>query len=187
MWWIQIPKKILNKNLFNFLIKQTTYIYARDFETVDELKKYWYKNTEFFMDTAYFAYDWELTTKNKQVKYIVVNINKNGEKFLDEILEDLNHYAKKWYHIYYAPVSKWSNPEYNDTKYYNILSRSLNLEILDWENDFKTFVEVIKWAEIVVSTRLHLFLIASFLGVKTKVYPYQKKIIKMQEVLKKKL
>jgi polysaccharide pyruvyl transferase WcaK-like protein len=55
---------------------------------------------------------------------------------------------------------------------------------LDWEDDFDKFTEKLANAEIVISTRLHLFLISSFLGVRTKVYPYQKKILKMQEVLR---
>ena len=59
------------------------------------------------------------------------------------------------------------------------------MEILDREHDFASFVKVIQGAEIVISTRLHLFLMASFMGVKTKVYPYQKKILKMQKVLEK--
>jgi hypothetical protein len=32
---------------------------------------------------------------------------------------------------------------------------------------------------------LHLYLIASFLGCNTKVYPYQRKILKMQKVIDK--
>jgi polysaccharide pyruvyl transferase WcaK-like protein len=55
---------------------------------------------------------------------------------------------------------------------------------LDWEENFDKFAEKLANAEVVISTRLHLFLISSFLGVRTKVYPYQKKILKMQEVLR---
>jgi polysaccharide pyruvyl transferase WcaK-like protein len=58
------------------------------------------------------------------------------------------------------------------------------LEILDREHNFEDFVKKIANAELVISTRLHLFLISSFLGVRTKVYPYQKKILKMQEVVR---
>lgn len=195
MWWIQIPKKNLNKKLFTFLLKRTTHIYARDFETIDELKKYGYSDVEFFMDTAYFAYDRFLSpnpspSEKGAFKYIVVNINKNGAKFMDEIVRDVQHYLEKWYHVYYVPVSKGNNAEYNDSKYYGILKNTLSfnnqhskLSILDWEWDFPTFLEVLKGAEIVISTRLHLFLVASFLGLQTKVYPYQKKILKMQKVL----
>lgn len=183
MGWIQIPKKNLNLKLFKELLKHTTHIYARDLETVDNLKSFGYKNVEFFMDTAYFARDWPVKSQWR-AKYIVVNVNKNGEHFLDEIAQDIENYAKKWYHIYYVPVSKGKNSEYNDIKYYEILKKNFKMEILDREHDFAGFVDVVKWAEIVISTRLHLFLVASFMGVKTKVYPYQKKILKMQKVLK---
>ena len=57
-------------------------------------------------------------------------------------------------------------------------------EILDREEDFEKFAIKISKAEIVISTRLHLFLISSFLGIRTKVYPYQKKILKMQEMVR---
>lgn len=185
MGGIQIPKKNLNVKLFNYLLKKTLHIYARDLETVDTLKNYGYPYVDFFMDTAYYARDWT-KVKNTlgRAKYIVVNINKNGEKFLDTIIQDIQQYAKKWYHVYYVPVGKGGQAEYNDGKYYDILKYNTHIKLLDREHDFATFLEVITWAEIVISTRLHLFLIASFLGVKTKVYPYQKKIIKMQKVLK---
>jgi exopolysaccharide biosynthesis predicted pyruvyltransferase EpsI len=59
-----------------------------------------------------------------------------------------------------------------------------SFEVLDWENDFDNFIKKLAKAELVISTRLHLFLISSFVGTKTKVYPYQKKILKMQDVIK---
>ncbi len=188
MGWIQIPKKNLNLMLFKELLKHVKHIYARDFETIDALKTYGYDNIDFFMDTAYFAWDWKSTKKSgsqSTKKYIIVNVNKNGEQFLENIIQDIKSYIKKWYHIYYVPVSKGNSLEYDDKKYYNQLKQHISLELLDWEHDIKTFFEVLCWAEITISTRLHLFLIASFLGVETKVYPYQKKILKMQNVLEK--
>ena len=56
--------------------------------------------------------------------------------------------------------------------------------LLDREEDFTSFIKTLAQAHMVISSRLHLFLIASFLEVPTKVYPYQKKIIKMQNTLK---
>jgi len=55
--------------------------------------------------------------------------------------------------------------------------------ILDREEDFENFIKILAQAQIVISSRLHLFLIASFLEIPTKVYPYQKKILKMQKTL----
>ena len=82
-----------------------------------------------------------------------------------------------------------ANKEYSDIFYYHKLKTSLKLEaenvtLLEWKSDFNAFVEKIANAKIVISTRLHLFLIASFLRVPTKVYPYQRKILKMQNTLK---
>lgn len=168
------------------MLKNTAKIYARDFETVDELKEYWFDNVEFFMDTAYFAWDWDNLNglprwhSQWQKKYIIVNVNKNWESFLENIIKDVQWYVQQWYEVYYVPVSKGKNEEYSDIKY---TKRIPEAQIIDWENDFKKFVNIVAWAEIVISTRLHLFLLASFVGVETKVYPYQRKISKMQKVL----
>jgi polysaccharide pyruvyl transferase WcaK-like protein len=190
MWWIQIPKKEINKWLFDFLLKKVERIYARDNECTNELKKYWFKNVELFMDTAYFAYDrslqhWSIKTVKRN--YIVVNLNKNAEKFLDEIIEDIKWYSNKGYDVYFVPVSNWINEEYNDIRYLDKIKKKLkakNINILEREDDFENFLKIAKWAEIVFTWRLHLFMIARFLWVNVKVYPYQKKILKMQEVLK---
>ncbi|MBO4516996.1 hypothetical protein J5751_06315 [bacterium] len=46
------------------------------------------------MDTSYFAYDWKtVNEKNIRQKYIVVNVNKNGEQFLDDIIKDVQYYV----------------------------------------------------------------------------------------------
>jgi exopolysaccharide biosynthesis predicted pyruvyltransferase EpsI len=66
---------------------------------------------------------------------------------------------------------------------YRLKNEASSLKLLRREADFKHFADKVANAEIVISTRLHLFLIASFLKVKTKVYPYQRKILKMQKVI----
>lgn len=139
------------------------------------------------MDTAYFSYDWDNLDRSPswhskwQEKYIVVNVNKNGEKYLEDIQKDVEEYVNQWYKIYYIPMSKGKNDEYDDIRY---IKNIPDAKLLDWENDPKKTINIIAWADIVISTRLHLFLLASFLGAKTKVYPYQRKILKMQKVLK---
>ena len=189
MWGIQVPKQKKNKRLFNYLMKKVNYVYARDLESVYELKKYGFENAEFFMDTSYFAYDWKsVNEKNIRQKYIVVNVNKNWEQFLDDIIHDVQYYLDEWYRILYVPVAKWKTDQYSDSYYFKKIKSACKkedkFEILDWEENFWKFAEKLANAEVVISTRLHLFLISSFLWVRTKVYPYQKKILKMQEVLR---
>lgn len=194
MWGIQIPKKILNRLLFDILLKRVEKIYARDDECVKELKNYGFQNCEFFMDTAFFSYERKLKTQDTRLKiknkYVIVNLNKNAEKFFDEVIADVKEYVKKWYDVYFVPVSKGVNKEYNDLSYLEKITKLLRhwnnvtLKLLDREEDFEKFLKILKWAEMVFTGRLHLFLIARFLWVKVKVYPYQKKILKMQKVLK---
>lgn len=186
MGGIQIPKKNQNKKLFDYLLQQTTAIFARDEESVEDLMKYWYQNVSFFMDTAYFAYDWG--TSKQSHKHIIININKNGSHFVDQLLRDMKVYVDQWFAIDYLPVSKGNQSDYNDIEYLEQIKTAYpkaKITILDWESDFHHFVERISSASLVISSRLHLFLIASFIWVPTKVYPYQKKIVKMQNIVQK--
>ena len=41
------------------------------------------------MDTSYFAYDWKKKYSETERKYIVINLNKNAERFLPEIIQDV--------------------------------------------------------------------------------------------------
>ena len=78
-------------------MKRVKYVYARDLESVYELKKYGFENAEFFMDTSYFAFNWKALEheKLKKSKYIIVNVNKNGEKFIDDIIKDVKYYLNE--------------------------------------------------------------------------------------------
>ncbi len=194
MGWIQLPKNYFNRFLFNILLKNTKHIFARDTQTIHELKTYGFDNVDFFMDTSYFAYKrdsfhrFNVSTFQRSEKYIVINLNKNAEKFLPEIIQDVKKYYKQWYKIIFIPIAKGSGTQYNDYQYARKIQRRADIKdqrfsILDREQDFKHFTKILAWASIVISTRLHLFLIASFLWVETKVYPYQKKILKMQQTL----
>ena len=190
MWWVQIPKNFKKKRQLLSLLKCTTACYLRDFEAVDEIAPY-VTNCEFAMDTSYFAYEWDkvlLDTDKKVGKpYIIVNLNKNAEQFFDELVQDIRHYAENGYRIYYVPIAKGDNIYYQDLQYSQRLEKELwedvDFALLDWESDFDNFVKILKWAKKVFSSRLHLYLIASFLGCDTKVYPYQRKILKMQKVI----
>lgn len=75
--------------MFKFLLKHTENIWARDEESVDALKKYGFQNVSFFMDTALYAYDWNVKKTKSTDNYIVVNLNKNGAQFADEIIKDI--------------------------------------------------------------------------------------------------
>lgn len=192
MWWVQIPENNYKKTQLLSLLKDTTVCYLRDFDAVGEIKPY-VKNCEFFMDTSYFAYGWDKVSLDKEKKiekpYVVVNLNKNAEQFFDELVQDIKSYSKKGYRIYYVPIAKWNNIYYRDLQYSQRLEKSLwedvDFALLDWESDFDNFAKVLKWAKKVFSSRLHLYLIASFLWCDTKVYPYQRKILKMQKVIDK--
>lgn len=188
MWGIQRPKKIINRFLFKKLLKKTKYIFARDMETVHEMKAHGFDKVDFFMDTSYFAYDWKKRYPKTDRKYIVINLNKNGEQFLPEIIQDVKKLYNQWYEVMYVPVAKGNNEYYDDMLYARKIQRWAEIKdqrfsILDWEDDLNYFIKTLAQANMVISSRLHLFLIANYLWVETKVYPYQKKILKMQKTI----
>ncbi|MEI6773654.1 MAG: polysaccharide pyruvyl transferase family protein [bacterium] len=94
MGGIQLPKKRINRILFTYMLKRTKHIFARDYATVHQLKEYGYDNVEFFMDTSYFAYNRKKKYEETEKKYIIINLNKNAEQFLPEIIQEV----KKNYH-----------------------------------------------------------------------------------------
>ena len=190
MWWVQVPRNRYKKRQLLRLLKYTTACYLRDFDAVDEIKPY-VDNSTFFMDTSYFSYDREKVSLSGDERiekpYIIINLNKNAESFFDELVQDIKHYRDIDYRIYYVPVAKGENTYYDDLQYAQRLEKALGEDVdfalLDWESDFDYFVKVLKWAKKVFSSRLHLYLIASFLGCDTKVYPYQRKILKMKKII----
>ena len=125
---MQIPKNSNKKNQLLLLLKNTTACYLRDFDAVEEIKPYVNK-CEFFMDTSYFAYDWDkisLGGKNEIEKpYVVVNLNRNAEQFFDELVQDIKFYSQKGYRIYYAPIAKGNNVYYQDLQYSQRLEKKL--------------------------------------------------------------
>ena len=188
MGGIQIPKKKWNLILFRWLLSKTKGIFARDEESVQELKALGYQKAEFFMDTSYFAYPRkEIKKIPQETKTVLINLNKNGEQFFEELIKECETLIATGFQIKYIPVSKGESAVYNDLLYKEKLETSLwiKLATLDWETDFKAFVQEIANAELIVTARLHLFLISSFIKTKVKVFPYQKKILKMQKVIEK--
>lgn len=187
MGGIQIPQKNSNLKLFKRLLSKTEHIYARDLESVENLKNFWYKNVSFFMDTSRFAYQRESIQKNctKENKIALINLNKNWEKFFEDLLIECENLLSSWYTIKYVPISKWDNDTYNDIIFKEELEKKLltHFETIDREENFKIFLEEVKNSNIVITSRLHFFLIASYLWVKTKVYPYQMKILKMKKII----
>ena len=80
------------------LLKNATACYLRDFDAVEEIKPY-VKKCEFFMDTSYFAYDWDevFVSEEKKIEkpYVVVNLNKMQKNFLMNLFKISNLILRK--------------------------------------------------------------------------------------------
>ncbi len=81
------------------------------------------------MDTSYFAYERDEVSVNEEKKieklYVAVNLNKNAEKFFDNLVQDIKSYSQKGYRIYYVPVAKGNNVYYQDLQYSQHLEKAL--------------------------------------------------------------
>ncbi|GHV20878.1 hypothetical protein FACS189428_0480 [Clostridia bacterium] len=150
------------------------------------------------MDTSYFAYDrkqppftkggrGDLNNGDPQSPYIVINTT--STKFCPRLKEQLTPYITQGYTIYYVPVSPQDADHIKAIE--ECVEHTTSLKILEWQ-DFEQFVHILKQSEKVICTRLHLFLVASFLGVPTEIFispmkvpTHQHKLSKMQEVINK--
>ena len=187
MWWIQKPKKLRNLLPFWILTSRAKKILYRDKEF---LWRKW-KDT-FFFDTSEYAVDWKikidtqkhkwLIDKDKKNKTLVVNINRKAEKFYKQIEEIIEGYYKKDWTIKFAWICK--SEADNDIIYYNKLKEKYHsIQLLDWENDFWTFLNKLSEAGKVYTTRLHLFLISYYLDLDVESFVYEKKVAKLKKVL----
>lgn len=185
MWWVQIPKKKLNKRLFNFTLKRTCKIFCRDFDGVEELKNYWFGNVEFLMDTSFFVRDdWKKYKKDSNKKYIIININSKGKQFIDDLKVETKKYVDQWYDCYFVPVCTWWTDD--DNRFFDWLKKDFpNIKICKRDDDFEKFLQFLWGAKCVISSRLHLYLVSEYIWLKTVNFPYQKKILKMQKVIEK--
>lgn len=185
MWWVQIPKKELNKRLFNFTLKRTCKIFCRDFEWVEELKKYGFENAEFFMDTSYFIRDnRDKYKKEVDENYIVININSNWKHFMEDLKNEAKKYINQWYNCYFVPVCTWWTDD--DNRFFDELKKDFsNIQIYKRDDNLEQFLQFLWWAKCVISARLHLYLISKYMWLNVINFPYQKKILKMQNVMKK--
>lgn len=184
MWWVQIPQKKFNKKLFDFTLKRTSKILCRDFDGVEELGKYWFENVEFFMDTSYFVRDnWTKYKKDCNERYIIININNKWKQFMDDLKLEAKKYIDQWYDCYFVPVcTGWTD---DDNIFFDELKKDIpNIRICRWDDDFEIFLQFLWGAKCVISSRLHLYLISEYIWLKTINFPYQKKILKMQNVIK---
>ena len=100
---------------------------------------------------------------------------------MDDLKKEVKIYLDKWYECYFIPVCDgWTD---DDNRFFAEIQKDFpKIKIKKW-NDFEEFLQFLWWADIVISARLHLYLISEYIWLKTKVFPYQKKINKMQKVI----
>ncbi len=94
------------------------------------------------MDTSYFVREDRKTyKKTSNEKYLVININKNGIHFLEELKKTLKQYDNQGYTYYFVPVANGGN----DTSDPKILQeRMIPASLRNTENDLTYLPELQK-------------------------------------------
>ena len=87
------------------------------------------------MDTSYFAYPRkEIKKIPQETKTVLINLNKNGEQFFEELIKECETLIATGFQIKYIPVSKGESTVYNDLLYKEKLETSL------WYSIFNNFL-----------------------------------------------
>ncbi len=70
------------------------------------------------MDTSYFSYPRKEIKKTPQKeKTVLINLNKNGEQFFEELIKECETLISTGFQLKYIPVSKGESAVYNDLLY----------------------------------------------------------------------
>lgn len=126
----------------------------------------------------------KLSTDNWN-KHIVINTNPLSRKWTQELHSIIEDYCKRWYEIYFLPAFFTRNPQQDDMKCFHELKSDYSyIQLLDWR-DWDKFLSIFQSSDKIFCSRLHVFLIASFLWIEVQPYAYQKKIDKNIKILKK--
>ncbi len=197
MWGMQEPRTWYNKLLLKWIVKSTSACFLRDEESVDAAKKTkhmlpssatWAISR--FIDTSYFALDYVTLQKNnikdnQKTKHIIVNTNPLSTKWTAELSDIVWQYHVLGYQVYFLPAFFTSNPQQDDMACYELLKKQHNfIQLLDRRN-WDQFIPLFMSTEKIFCSRLHVFLVAAFLDKDVQAYPYQKKISKNREILKR--
>lgn len=147
---------------------------------------------------------------NHDQKHIIINSNPLSGKRTDELLDIVKDYISRWYEVYFLPAFFTNNTQQNDMIVYEYIKNKIHLhmdgvrpldsadsiwlqgsaqddgevKLLDRRNRDE-FLIIFNSAEKIFCSRLHIFLIASFLWLDVQAYPYQKKILKNLSILKR--
>lgn len=203
MGGFQKPKSWYNMWIVKLILRYADGCFMRDEESVEILNsKLWIKNcskAKWFIDTSYFALDIlrdnghpKRSSLQFNWKHIIINSNPLSGKRTDELITIAKEYIDKWYDVYFLPAFYTKNPQQDDMKVYEYVKNAIvgmqffasELHLLD-RRSRDEFLIIFNSAEKVFCSRLHVFLIAAFLGIDVHPYAYQKKIDKNMAILRK--
>jgi len=192
MGGIQTGKHRRQRILLQIMLYRSHAVRARDLEVVETISRITSTPVSRVMDTSRYACDREhiRTWHTTPTDTLIININSKWLHHLSDILSDIKKNISDTTHIYYIPVC--AGPQDDDSRRFKMIKDTLiqqgihlwsRISLLDRRFDFYQCIQTIQTAKMIISPRLHLYLISQYLHIPTIVYPYQRKILKMQQEL----
>ena len=182
MGGVSPPNTSKDKFYFNIILRHSLACLCRDFESIQKVKKYGFENAYFVMDSSFFALDNRANFKanTPQEKY-TINIHQFSHQFMNDLLQSLRRDNPNQIEFVPAGLGKFDK----DLKYVSFIEQELcrPISINSWDKDFHKFLKVLGTSKKVLSARLHLFLIAKYMGLPVQFFAYQTKLTKMDKVL----
>lgn len=184
MWGIQKPIRLFDRICFWLIWRCADWFYLRDKESVQVIKNIWpYKKALLFMDSSYFAMS-GISRQDDDNKISIFNTNPLSDN-LDIMTDKIKEYHYKWYKVYFLPAYFTTHGAQDDMSVYRKICDwlwDIDLEVLDWR-EWDRFLDIFKKADFVYASRLHIYLIARFVGLEVEPFKYQKKLQKMIDML----
>ena len=136
------------------------------------------------MDTSFFALESrkKFKAEEPQDKY-TVNIHHFSHQFLDDLVNILQNEKPSQIDFVPAGIGRYDK----DLEYASTVEQKIGkkIQINFWHQDFFQFLKRFGASKKVISARLHLFLIAKFIGLEASYFAYQTKLKKIDRVLQK--
>ena len=182
MGGVSPPSNTKEKKYFDHILKNTSACLCRDFESIQKMQEYWFTNAKFVMDTSFFALDDRTIYKKTPQNKVSINLHHFSSNFLDDLIWKLQKFKPAQIDFIPAGLGRYDK----DLEFKNIIEQKLNKKIMinRWDQDFQKFLNQLWDSQKVISARLHLFLIAKYIGLQAEFFAYQTKLVKMDKVLK---
>ncbi len=187
LWWVGTEKKRGTSLLYTLTLWRAKRVITRDPNSYSIACTYSSKS-KLARDFAFDVLDvLDVKNSHEDWEYVIINLNKHiySKEVLLQCIDFYMEEKSKWRRVFFLPASVGSDDA--DSELYSELKNSMpELKYMDrTSKSLLSFIEFIKWAEMVYATRLHILLPVLYYCVPYKIFVYQEKITRLIEYIDK--